>query len=163
LEMGNLENILEKVSAIYSFKLSPEYKAAYLDFCVQQKNKEKTRAETPDTLELEAHKLFVFSLYLRHTGVLASRHDLERTILDSWERLRLLKARGSDGINWEDSRLYTLYRSTTKRRSAKRALTYTQIFDEVGRDSAVIALWGKKIIYDKDISFRDEQKYVQRW
>jgi len=161
--MGALEEVLEKVNSIYSLALPPEQETAYHEFQVRQKRKKRAGKDGSSTVELDAHKLFVFSLYLRHTGVLASRHHTERTILDSWERLKLLKARGSDGFNWEDRRLYTLYRSTTQRKSAQRKLTYTKVFDEVGSDPVVIALWGRKIIYDKDISSRGEQKYVTRW
>ena len=163
--MYALENILEKVQAIYSFDLPHQYQTEYADFCKRQKKKiaESRNDENGKQVELQAHLLFVFSLYMRHTGVLAAQHDLERTIIDSWPRLKLLKARGSDGVNWEDRRLYTLYRSTTIRKSHTREFSYTQIFDQVGSDPLVIQLWGKAIIYRRDISFMGEQKYVTRW
>jgi len=98
-----------------------------------------------------ADEIFVFSLYMRHTPVRRNRSEVQGTILDAWEKLHLLHSHPEEPRCWDDARLWILFRRTSLGPISKRARSYRNTLDDIGQDSEVVGLWGRPIVYSRDI------------
>ncbi len=164
-----LEDVLTRVKEVYNIPCDGFYRPflerrCHAELSYKQAVEESAGKKKRNSPHFEhlVNELFVFSLYMRRTRVRQSRSDIEGILLDTREKLRLLRGRSDDAFLWDDSRLLTLYRRTSQTPKGKRVRTYIQALDDIGQDGEVVRLWGSPIIYGKDIYYvqREGRVYV---
>lgn len=160
--MATLDEIIASAKRDYGLSVTETNLPPFKSFLKRQ-----MRAHPEYDLEFKpaprAHRIYVdllvdksllFAYLFRQRAVY---QDGTETVLDSDEKLALLKAYPSDLPSWPDRRLACIY---TRRSSAchkygqDSLMLYVQIINEVGKDPAVVSLWGKEIQYEREISPR---------
>lgn len=152
--MGTLEDIVEEAKAEVGLLVTEQNASLYIGFLQRQQKRfhydleympPGRRFVEPMYRTLLKDKLLLFSYVMRQQTVKGKFH--EETLVDSPEKLRLLKAQPHYAAH--DSKLSSLYerRRTAREYLSKDLPTYTEIFDQVGSDSEVVKLWGKRLRY----------------
>jgi len=101
--------------------------------------------------DLLADKLFIFSILAGMRKVKDVYQN--ETLVDSDDKLILLRSVGTVGYMWSDDDLYHAYcrMENAARRQDNKKFKYMSVIDDVGQDKEIAGIWGRKLNYKEDI------------
>jgi len=164
-----LETVLRQCQEEYGLQVELENHKDYLNFLQEQQNTyhyNLSYQPKPKSfylyLNLLVDKLYLFSCLIRQTKVCGrirektGRKEIQDyehgTILDSWEKLFLMRAMGSTDT-WDDQKLRQIYiRRNTNKKFYGLECSYVQIIDELGQQQKIKEIWGGTLNYQEHCS-----------
>lgn len=163
---NSIDDIINTASMEYRLEVTPENRQKYVEFLKRQLCSHPAYAKDHQhRITKKAYHallvdiLLIFAYLTRRRKVKQSTHDSEGTLLDSDEKLHLLRAIGNDASSWDDLQLCGLYMRRGYGHRAHKLPSYTALIDEIGKDEEVVKIWGRELSYDRDLSAK-ERKYI---
>lgn len=164
---GTLDALIEKVIAEVmknvprecGISLTEDNKTMYYGFLQRQLkvHPEYCEGYRPDSernkyISLLLDIVQIFAYLSRQKKVKQHISDAEGTLIDTDEKLRLLRVRGNEYCLWDDEKLCLIY--ITRKSAVKfHSLSgYTALIDEIGKDQEVVRVWGRELCYANDVS-----------
>lgn len=150
--MPTIDDVIKKCQDTYSLNVTSDNSIKYAAFVGRQARKHNP--EDQRNFVLLVDKLMLFSYLIRQSPVAITGFGGfgERIIIDTDEKLPALRVRGNGSYLWDDKTLYSIYARREQNHRAHNLPRYTAIIDELGIDPGVLAVWRRRLSYDKDVS-----------
>ncbi|HLF55028.1 MAG TPA: hypothetical protein VI612_04885 [Candidatus Nanoarchaeia archaeon] len=146
--MPTIDDVVKECQSTYQLAVTDQNKEKYAAFVKRQSRKHKLDDQKNFTLLVD--KLMLFSYLIRQSSVEVRGFDT-KIVIDKDEKLPALRVRGHGPYLWDDNTLYSIYARREYNHIAHKLPRYTAIIDELGRDTEVVAIWGRRLSYDKDV------------
>lgn len=132
----------EKYAAFLNRQLSkhPEYDLNFIP---------KGKRTNPYPLFL-VDTMMIFSYLIKESKV--KTHALGEGSLLTDETLTAMRVRGNGSYLWDDQTLSSIYSRRAQGHKEHKLPRYTDIINELGKDQEVVAVWGRHISYEADVS-----------
>ncbi|MBW3022828.1 hypothetical protein KY308_01880 [Candidatus Woesearchaeota archaeon] len=149
---NTLDDVVKLCREKYTLKVDRGNTKKYNAFLVRQQERHGYNIQAEKNgqfvfLNLLADKLFMFSVLIRQTPISDEYGNIH--LVDTDDKLVLLRAKGTSGYLWDDKRLFTIYQRLDRARASE--VRYLPLIDEIGRDPEVAKIWGRNLNYNDDI------------
>jgi len=156
-----LQSIIKRTETTHKIKLNNNNLDYYYNFMSRQMEAHKEydpnlacstgKTNVYPYRQLLIDKVLLFSVLSRKTQIRDETDGF--TFVDSEEKLRLLSARGKE--YWYDNRLKSIHSRGVAGRIPE---TYETILNDIGKDEAITAIWGRQLDYERDIQAKTKEK-----
>ena len=155
----SIDAIIKSCEAEYKLEITAENVAEYFGFLQRQLDVYKEHINTlfpafgrnsqQAYFKLLVDKLLLFAYLTRRKKVRAIANDPEsETLIDSWDKIPLLKSHGIELNRWPDQNLAKLY-GRREYSNFPKIPRYVALINEIGQDPEVASIWGEKIVYNR--------------
>lgn len=154
---STIDEIIQTCSKEYNLAVTAENTRKYVAFLQRQEriHPDYFKAGIDDNtkrvyVNLEADKLYIFSILIRETKITSDINTKEQSLIDERVKLHHLRLRGCDQYMWDELKLYKVHNRRRDKAKSINALpnlpNYREIIDEVGQDEEVLKVWNSEII-----------------
>lgn len=151
--MDELETILATAKERFNSGINGKQEEKLYNYLLTRLGKFQQR--TPQIQSYLSDEVQMFSYLSR----IAPVRNLQGTptILNVREKLQLIRQKAQERSSWHDDCLFDLFKRCKNRKNTNLP-DYKRLIDDVGKTPQIIDIWGKPIIYEKDV---DTQKKHQ--
>lgn len=127
--------------------------AAHPEYDLNFRNRHSGYRSQPFYFNLLVDEVLLYARLQRDQPVKTDLFDgRKETLIDTFDKLPLLRSRGNAWGAWPDNSLCQIYLRRYTAHQRHPVPDYREILKECGKDPLIVALWGRELDYGRDMN-----------